>query len=135
MTALLRILFAVVLSIVTTFVIKQSNPELNIVPATLVVLVSILLTVLVSPMIAVSRSTTSRPASSASSTREFGAVKWFNAKKGFGFITQDNGQDVFVHFRSIEGSGRRILKEGQRVSFDLVNEEKGLQAEHVELIN
>ena len=63
--------------------------------------------------------------------RESGTVKWFNTNKGFGFITRDNGDDVFVHFRSIRGQGHRTLIEGQRVEFDVTKGEKGLQAEDV----
>lgn len=66
--------------------------------------------------------------------REEGAVKWFNVSKGFGFITRDNGDDVFVHFRSIQGRGHRSLQEGQRVKFGLVDSAKGLQAENVSVI-
>jgi len=63
--------------------------------------------------------------------REEGLVKWFNASKGFGFITKDDGEEIFVHFRSIRGEGRRSLQDGQRVSFEVVNSEKGPQAEDV----
>jgi len=63
--------------------------------------------------------------------KETGSVKWFSASKGFGFITRDNGEDIFVHFRSISGSGHRILHEGQRVEFAVTNGSKGLQAEEV----
>lgn len=63
--------------------------------------------------------------------REEGIVKWFNVSKGFGFITRDNGEDVFVHFRSIRGRGHRSLQEGQRVKFGVVESTKGLQAEDV----
>ena len=65
------------------------------------------------------------------SSREAGNVKWFNANKGFGFITRDNGDDVFVHFRSIRGDGHRVLKDGQRVEFEVTMGDKGLQAEDV----
>lgn len=64
--------------------------------------------------------------------REKGNVKWFNANKGFGFITRDSGDDIFVHFRSIRGKGHRVLKDGQRVEFAVSEGEKGLQAEDVE---
>lgn len=64
--------------------------------------------------------------------REQGKVKWFNYSKGFGFITRDQGEDIFVHYRSIRGKGRRSLHEGQRVEFTVVDSEKGLQAEEVE---
>ena len=63
--------------------------------------------------------------------RETGTVKWFNVKKGYGFITRDQGEDVFVHYRNIEGSGRRSINEGQRVSFVVIDGDKGLQADEV----
>jgi len=63
--------------------------------------------------------------------REQGTVKWFNVTKGFGFITRDSGEDVFVHYRSVRGNGRRTLREGQRVLFMVVDGDKGLQAEDV----
>lgn len=65
---------------------------------------------------------------------ETGTVKWFNVKKGYGFITRDQGDDVFVHYRNIEGEGRRSISEGQRVSFKVVSGEKGLQADEVTAI-
>lgn len=64
-------------------------------------------------------------------SRETGTVKWFNTNKGFGFITRESGDDVFVHFRSIRGQGHRTLIEGQRVEFSITEGEKGLQAEDV----
>ena len=66
--------------------------------------------------------------------RESGKVKWFNANKGFGFITRENGEDVFVHFRSIRGKGHRVLRDGQRVDFFVSDGDKGLQAEDVEVV-
>lgn len=63
--------------------------------------------------------------------REVGTVKWFNAAKGFGFITRNNGEDIFVHFRSIQGKGHRSLGEGQKVIFAVANGDKGLQAVEV----
>ncbi|MFA7321702.1 MAG: cold-shock protein [Dokdonella sp.] len=65
------------------------------------------------------------------SDQEVGTVKWFNESKGFGFISRENGPDVFVHFRAINGSGFKTLQEGQKVSFKVVQGEKGLQAENV----
>ena len=60
-----------------------------------------------------------------------GKVKWFNSEKGFGFITGDNGQDYFVHFRSIVGDGYRSLDEGQTVEFEVQETDKGMQAVNV----
>jgi cold shock protein len=60
-----------------------------------------------------------------------GNVKWFNDAKGYGFITQENGPDVFVHFRAIIGQGFRTLSEGQAVEFEIVEGPKGLQAANV----
>lgn len=60
-----------------------------------------------------------------------GKVKWFNESKGFGFIEQDGGQDVFVHYSAIEGSGFRTLTEGEEVEFEVVEGPKGLQASKV----
>jgi cold shock protein len=66
------------------------------------------------------------------SERQTGTVKWFNDAKGFGFITPQSGADLFVHFRSIEGSGFKTLQEGQAVSFKVAQGQKGLQAEEVQ---
>jgi len=69
--------------------------------------------------------------SNKSSSKERGSVKWFSASKGFGFITRENGEDIFVHFRSINGSGHKVLREGQQVEFAVTTGDKGLQAEEV----
>lgn len=66
--------------------------------------------------------------------RELGTVKWFNSSKGFGFLTMDNGDDVFVHYRAIRGRGRRFLIEGQKVRFSVTEGEKGKQAENVSIV-
>jgi CspA family cold shock protein len=63
-----------------------------------------------------------------------GTVKWFNASKGFGFIAQDNGNDVFVHFSAIKMDGYKALEEGARVRFDVVKGNKGPAADNVELL-
>lgn len=63
--------------------------------------------------------------------RESGTVKWFDSGKGFGFIARESGDDVFVHFRAIRGEGYKSLEDGQRVEFNVVQGEKGLQADDV----
>ena len=63
-----------------------------------------------------------------------GIVKWFNESKGYGFIEQDSGPDLFAHFRSIVGTGFRTLVEGQRVKFTVTQGQKGPQAENIEVI-
>ncbi|WP_205341042.1 cold-shock protein [Denitrificimonas caeni] len=76
-------------------------------------------------------SSKSAPLSQDLSDRETGTVKWFNTSKGFGFISRDSGDDIFVHFRAIRGEGHRVLVEGQRVEFTVMDRDKGLQAEDV----
>jgi cold shock protein len=61
-----------------------------------------------------------------------GKVKWFDNKRGFGFIAQDTGQDVFVHFSSIQGKGYKTLNEGEEVVFEVIASERGLKAENVQ---
>ncbi|NWD84088.1 cold-shock protein [Pseudomonas reactans] len=63
-----------------------------------------------------------------------GTVKWFNAEKGFGFITQDGGGDIFVHFSAITGDGFRTLEENQKVEFEVAQGAKGAQAENVRVV-
>ena len=62
---------------------------------------------------------------------ELGKVKWFSREKGYGFITRDDGEDVFVHYSAISGQGFRTLEEGQRVEFEVTQGNKGLQATNV----
>lgn len=63
-----------------------------------------------------------------------GRVKWFDEKKGFGFIERDTGNDVFVHFRAIQGNGFKTLEEGQQVEFDVEDGQKGPQAANVTVV-
>lgn len=63
-----------------------------------------------------------------------GTVKWFNAEKGFGFIEQDSGPDLFVHYSEIQATGYRSLEEGQRVAYEVANGTKGLQATAVSVV-
>jgi CspA family cold shock protein len=66
--------------------------------------------------------------------RTQGTVKWFNAEKGYGFIARDGGDDVFVHYSEIQGSGYRSLEDGAKVDFEITQGKKGLQASDVKLI-
>ena len=77
-------------------------------------------------------STVSKKASDPN--RETGSVKWFDSSKGYGFITRDMGEDIFVHFRSIKGNGYRSLREGQAVEFIVTQGSKGPQAEDIHII-
>ena len=66
--------------------------------------------------------------------RKTGTVKWFNSSKGFGFISQEGGEDVFVHFQSIQADGYKTLNENDKVEFSLTQGPKGLQAADVKII-
>lgn len=63
-----------------------------------------------------------------------GTVKFFNAEKGYGFISQDQGEDIFVHYSNIDGSGYRTLEQGQNVEFDIAEGRKGAEAQNVRVI-
>ncbi len=88
-----------------------------------------------SPQKPSTKPTASGPANNT--PREQGLVKWFNYTKGFGFITRDSGDDIFVHFKSIRGEGntKRGLRDGQRVEFNVTKGDKGLQAEDVVVLS
>lgn len=66
--------------------------------------------------------------------RTTGTVKWFNAEKGYGFITQESGEDLFVHYSEIQGNGYRTLEEGATVEFEITEGRKGLQASTVTVV-
>jgi CspA family cold shock protein len=66
--------------------------------------------------------------------RETGTVKWFNSSKGYGFITRDKGDDIFVHYSGLEGKGYRMLSEGQHVEFTVTEGDKGPQAQDVTIL-
>ncbi|WP_426351317.1 cold-shock protein [Alloiococcus sp. CFN-8] len=63
-----------------------------------------------------------------------GTVKWFNAEKGYGFITGEDGKDVFAHFSQIQSNGFKSLEEGQEVTFEVAQGQKGLQAENIQTV-
>ena len=88
------------------------------------------ISILIASILSAKTSTSTSASSNVeiSGDQERGTVKWFNAAKGFGFITRENGEDVFVHFRSIQGKGHRSLGEGQAVIFSVTEGDKGLQA-------
>jgi CspA family cold shock protein len=100
-------------------------------PATLSSLLTVLAAVLLHLATNLRLQTRSRTPVQNTTNRETGTVKWFNTSKGFGFISRDSGDDIFVHFRAIRGEGHRVLVEGQRVEFSVMQRDKGLQAEDV----
>ena len=69
------------------------------------------------------------------SERETGKVKWFNSSKGFGFITREDGNDIFVHYSAIQSDGFRSLKEGQKVEFTMAESDKGPQAQEIVVLS
>jgi cold shock protein len=135
-TIIRKLTTGIIASIIATGIsyLVLNNGDINFLTtlSVLFFLVSIITALVVTNNKTVSRSQTDQPAPVyINKSRETGIVKWFNTNKGFGFITRDNGDDVFVHFRSIRGQGHRTLIEGQRVEFNISKGEKGLQAEDV----
>ncbi|MGB0733297.1 MAG: cold-shock protein [Pontibacterium sp.] len=134
-----------VIAVALVFALGTLNDADLLTPVSIVIT---FIAVFVASVIASSSATTvSSPAASTSENgaeeadladeqdgREVGEVKWFNVSKGFGFITRDNGDDVFVHFRNIRGRGHRSLAEGQKVLFRVHESDKGLQAEDVSVL-
>ncbi|MDN7139388.1 cold-shock protein [Pseudomonas sp. JQ170] len=118
-----------VIAVVLQTLTLLARPELGNLPA----LACTLLAVLVHLAAAFIKTGTARNQHTQydMSNRDTGTVKWFNTSKGFGFISRDSGDDIFVHFRAIRGEGHRVLVEGQRVEFSVMNRDKGLQAEDV----
>jgi len=138
-TVLFRIItISLLTSAVATFISKQFLTVENFSTTTgLTILAALIFASTITTALVTSnrgKSNSSKIAQNVSNTdnsRESGTVKWFNTSKGFGFITRDAGDDVFVHFRSIRGQGHRTLFEGQRVEFNITEGDKGLQAEDV----
>jgi CspA family cold shock protein len=106
----------------------SQNFNLMLTPAQLPLLLTSFISIFAACMLVVITSKGTKKSARSADGREQGTVKWFNAAKGFGFITRENGEDIFVHFRSIQGKGHRSLGEGQTVFFDVTESEKGLQA-------
>ena len=121
---LVSALIVIATVIQTIFTFSSSNSSLGLI--ILIVAVAIHLVLNLRKV-----STKSAPLSQDLNDRETGTVKWFNTSKGFGFISRDSGDDIFVHFRAIRGEGHRVLVEGQRVQFTVMDRDKGLQAEDV----
>ncbi len=128
-----------IIAIVATLIIGLPVLIIDLQFTSIQMLIATFLISLASAMAATSNTSKARSKTNANdnrsafnqSQRESGNVKWFNASKGFGFITRDSGDDIFVHFRSIRGEGHRVLHDGQRVEFAISEGDKGLQAEDV----
>jgi CspA family cold shock protein len=132
---IVSLVIAAVVSSATTLLQGNPLPDLPLLLAFCIATVSTVLLVSLPASKSATTATERIPAAATSrksdSPREFGKVKWFNVSKGFGFIVKDDGEEIFVHFRSIRGEGRRGLRDGQRVSFVVADSEKGPQAEDV----
>lgn len=138
MTILLRLIFSALLALATSLLLQLFNnggislAEIDPLLIT-IIFVACALSALISPSLGNVEfgNSMADSYSSGDSDREQGTVKWFNVSKGYGFVTRENGDDIFVHFRSIRGEGRRLLREGQKIEFKVVDGEKGPQAEDV----
>ncbi len=121
-------------------VIRSDALGLSDVPAAAVEIVALVAAVFIATVLVggpdaatpATRPVSTGAAAPVDADREGGTVKWFNVKKGYGFIVRDQGDDVFVHYRNIIGDGRKTIAEGQRVTFCVVDGDKGLQADEVE---
>ena len=147
MKSIYRLILSIILTAAAITALQQmsssdgaAHPTFD--PAILaIVFLAIALASFISPLIqtTTASSKASSPApkkasrkSSKSGNREQGTVKWFNVSKGYGFVTRENGEEIFVHFRSILGEGRRVLREGDSIEFSVTQGDKGPQAEDVE---
>ncbi|CAG8870643.1 hypothetical protein PS627_04101 [Pseudomonas fluorescens] len=120
-----------VLSVVLQTVTLLARPELGDLPALGCALLAVALHLAAGFAPAGNKARSAASSQYDESKRDTGTVKWFNTSKGFGFISRDSGDDIFVHFRAIRGEGHRVLVEGQRVEFSVMHRDKGLQAEDV----
>ncbi len=117
--------------VLQTLILLAPLPIIGGQPAVLLSLLTVLAAVLLHLATNLRMSSRSSQPAQDMTDRETGTVKWFNTSKGFGFISRDSGDDIFVHFRAIRGEGHRVLVEGQRVEFSVMQRDKGLQAEDV----
>ena len=137
MITLFRLIISAVLALIATLLLQLATVGTitAIDPMTVTILfVACLSAALISPALGQRADThaSNHTATASAKGRERGTVKWFNVSKGYGFVTRQSGEDVFVHFRSIRGKGRRVLREGQSVEFVVAAGDKGPQAEDVE---
>jgi CspA family cold shock protein len=144
-----KIVIAILAAVIVSLIASASDASLGFVPLFLSSAIAALLAVLAShrPLsmpAALASSPETSPSAPARATKgattgagkaERGTVKWFNGTKGFGFIIRESGEEIFVHYRSILGEGRRSLRDGQAVSFRVAETDKGPQAEDVEALD
>jgi cold shock protein len=131
-TFIKNIVISLIVASVATLIIDKTDSLVGLTAqslAYLMIAVSIIAT-----MIATIRISPAGEGEVSRDGRESGTVKWFNGTKGYGFITRDSGDDVFVHYRSIRGKGHRSLVEGQAVFFHVSDGDKGLQADDVSVV-
>ncbi|QQD16948.1 cold-shock protein [Spongiibacter nanhainus] len=129
MLVILNLLFAAALSALTIWSLHGLGLAVLQAVPTAIIVASILAALIVSPRLP-------GLAASFSRQKERGTVKWFNVSKGYGFITRETGDDIFVHFRAIKGrgKGRKSLNEGQVVQFVIIEGDKGPQADEVVIV-
>lgn len=120
-----------VVAVILQTVTLLARPELGDLPALLCAALAIALHLGAGFAHSPKKARASTSSTQDAGKRDTGTVKWFNTSKGFGFISRDSGDDIFVHFRAIRGEGHRVLVEGQRVEFSVMHRDKGLQAEDV----
>lgn len=145
MKSIYRLILSIILTAIAIGVLKLAcsstgAEHADCEPAIFVILfIAIALASFISPLIRVkaAKASSGKKVKKASrgGNRERGTVKWFNVSKGYGFVTRENGEEIFVHFRSIRGEGRRVLREGDSIEFTVSQGDKGPQAEDVEALD